>query len=63
MVANSSPTLEYLARRERVLGRRLTVAEDEDAAAEQVAEHFGGRALGIAWLVRVLEALDRLPGR
>lgn len=49
-----SPTLAYLAGRERVLGHRVTLPEDPSAAADTLAEIHGGRRRAAAWLRRVL---------
>jgi hypothetical protein len=54
-----SPTLRYLAGRERVLGRRVFVPlADPVAGAERLAEALGGRAAARAWLREALAELE-----
>lgn len=54
-----SPVVDFLDGRERVLGRRTSVSDDPDLAADQLAEHYGSIVLARRWLLDVLDALTR----
>ena len=48
----------YVNDRERVLGRRVTVPEDIDAAADVLAAVHGGPRRAASWLRQVLHSLE-----
>lgn len=52
-------TAQYLASRERVLGRRMALSMDAEVAAVQLLEQLGGRRLAEAWLQEALEVVNR----
>lgn len=62
MVATSSDARgdvgRYVDGRERVLGRRCTITEDDDATAQVLAEFYGGPRRACAALRRILAQLD-----
>lgn len=53
----------YQTMRELVLGRRLTIPEDESAAAETLSALFGGPRRAASWLRSVLAQVDTLGRR
>jgi hypothetical protein len=58
----SSPTVEYLRRRQLVLGSRWSCHDDPAVAAVWLAERLGGIDRAIAWADRLVDALHTLKG-
>lgn len=52
--AGGSPTLAYLAGRERVLGARVSLPDDPAGAADVLARLHGGERRAAHWLRQVL---------